>query len=71
MNVLKIDTNKYTVKQVQSIFNHVKEKLGDDLICLPAHVSLLVDCDIDTLIQIRRQIDFVIWQKRHADDEHS
>lgn len=71
MNVLKIDTNKCTVEEAHEIFNYVKEKLGDDLICLPANVSLLVDCDIDTLMQVRRQIDFVIWQKRHADNEHS
>lgn len=64
MNIILIDTEKYTPDRIQEIVDIIKEFSKDDKwIFLPKDFNVLLDCSTEQLYSIRQYIDDAIREK--------
>ena len=64
MNIILIDTEKYTFDRVQEIINSIKESSKEDKwVFLPKDFGVLLDCSTEQLYSIREYIDDAIREK--------
>lgn len=64
MNIILIDTEKYTPNRIQEMVNSIKEVLKEDKwIFLPKDCGVLLDCSTEQLYSIREYIDDAIREK--------
>lgn len=63
MNILLIDTERYSVDTCNSIHQNLKETFDPELITLPKDFTLLLDCPTAMLYDIRNKIDEAIHDK--------
>lgn len=64
MNIILIDTEKYTPDFIQNIVNYIKQQSENDKwIFLPKDFNVLIDCSTQQLSCIRDYIDDAIREK--------
>lgn len=64
MNIILIDTEKYTPDRIQEIANSTKEFSKEEKwIFLPKDFGVLLDCSTEQLYSIRKYIDDAIHEK--------
>ena len=64
MNIILIDTEKYTPDRIQEMVNSIKEFSKEDKwIFLPKDFGVLLDCSTEQLYSIREYIDDAIREK--------
>ena len=64
MNVVLVDTEKYTPNKIQEIIDNVKGSSEEDKwIFLPKDFGVLLDCSTEQLYSIRKYIDDAIRKK--------
>lgn len=64
MNIILIDTEKYTPDFIQNIANYIKQQSENDKwIFLPKDFNVLIDCSTQQLSCIRDYIDDAIREK--------
>lgn len=64
MNIILIDTEKYTSDFIQNIANYIKQQSENDKwIFLPKDFNVLIDCSTQQLSCIRDYIDDAIREK--------
>ena len=64
MNIILIDTEKYTPDRLQEMVNSIKEFSKEDKwIFLPKDFGVLLDCSTEQLYSIREYIDNAIREK--------
>lgn len=64
MNIILIDTEKYTPNRIQEMASSIKELSKEDKwIFLPKDVSVLLDCSTEQLYIIRGYINDAIREK--------
>lgn len=64
MNIILIDTEKYTPDRLQEMINSVKKFSKEDKwIFLPKDFGVLLDCSTEQLYSIREYIDDAIREK--------
>lgn len=64
MNIILIDTEKYTPDRIQEIVNSIKEFSKEDKwIFLSKDFGVLLDCSTEQLYSIREYIDDAIREK--------
>lgn len=66
MNIILFDSDIYTIKQVSTIYENIKDKFDDELIFLPKDFNVLLNCSKDSLISIKNRLEDVI----NEIDEH-
>lgn len=66
MNIILIDTEKYTPDRIQDIVNSIKKFSKEEKwIFLPKDINVLLDCSIEQLYYIRNRIDEAISNKEN------
>ena len=68
MNVILVDTKKYSVDCIQDIVNYIKQQSKDEWIFLPKDFNVLLDCSIQQLYDIRNYINDVIYKKENINN---
>lgn len=64
MNIILMDTEKYTFDRIQEMVNSIKEFSKEDKwIFLPKDFGVLLDCSTEQLLNIREYIDDAIREK--------
>lgn len=64
MNIILIDTEKYTPDRIQEMVNSIKEISKEDKwIFLPKDFGVLLDCSTEQLYSVREYIDDAIHEK--------
>ena len=64
MNIILIDTEKYTPDRIQEMINSIKEFSKEDKwVFLPKDFGVLLDCSTEQLYSIREYIDDAIREK--------
>lgn len=64
MNIILIDTEKYTPDRIQEMVNSIKEFSKEDKwVFLPKDFGVLLDCSTEQLYSIREYIDDAIREK--------
>lgn len=64
MNIILMDTEKYTFDRIQEMVNSIKEVLKEDKwVFLPKDFGVLLDCSTEQLYSIREYIDDAIREK--------
>lgn len=64
MNIILIDTEKYTYDTIQEMVNTIEEFSKEDKwIFLPKDLGVLLDCSTEQLYSIREHIDDAIRKK--------
>ena len=64
MNIILIDTEKYTPDRIQEIVNSIKEFSKEEKwIFLPKDINVLLDCSTEQLYSVREYIDDAIHEK--------
>lgn len=64
MNIILIDTEKYTPDRIQEIVNTIKEFSKEERwIFLPKDINVLLDCSTEQLYSVREYIDDAIREK--------
>lgn len=64
MNIILIDTEKYTPDRIQDIVNSIKEFSKEEKwIILPKDINVLLDCSTEQLYSAREYIDDAIREK--------
>ena len=69
MNIILIDTEKYTPDRLQEMVNSVKKFSKEDKwIFFPKDFGVLLDCSTEQLYSIREYIDDAIREKEIIDN---
>lgn len=64
MNIILIDTEKYTPDRIQEIVNSIKEFSKEERwIFLPKDINVLLDCSTEQLYSVREYINDAIREK--------
>jgi len=64
MNIILMDTEKYTFDRIEEMVNSIKEFSKEDKwIFLPKDFGVLLDCSAEQLYSIREYIDDAIREK--------
>lgn len=64
MNIILMDTEKYTFDEIQGMVNSIKKVSKEDKwIFLPKDFGVLLDCSTEQLYSIREYIDNAIREK--------
>lgn len=64
MNIILMDTEKYTFDEIQGMVNSIKKfSKEDEWIFLPKDFGVLLDCSTEQLYSIREYIDDAIREK--------
>lgn len=64
MNIILIDTEKYTPDRIQKMVNSIREFSKEERwIVLPKDINVLLDCSTEQLYSVREYIDDAIREK--------
>ena len=68
MTILKYDTDKCGLDQVQNVYFYLKEHLDEDIIAIPKEWDILLDCSTSELYNLIEEIENIIRKKEFINE---
>ena len=63
MNIFYYDLDKFSIKEINDMFNSLPKELRENTICLPKDCNLLIDCSTYELYQAKKKIEDALRAK--------
>ena len=63
MNIFYYDLDKFSIKEINDIFESFPKELKENIVCLPKECDVLIDCSTYELYQAKKKIEDALRAK--------